>query len=89
MALKNQMKPLTIGNFKKLFFKRTDCDRMIGTIYDEHNNCIRELISKGYALGTLERFAISKKYLEEFLVWKLQVNDITIRRNRFCTNQRL
>ena len=78
MTLKNQMKPLTIGNFKKLLFKRTDCDRMIGAIYDEHNNRIKELIGKGYALGTLERFAISKKHLEEFLVWKLQVNDIAI-----------
>ena len=84
MTLKNQMKPLTIGNFKKLLFKQSDCDRMIGTIYSDHNNRIKELIGKGYAAGTLERFAISKKHLEEFLVWKLNTKDISIKEIDFA-----
>lgn len=84
MILKNQNKPLTIGNFKKLLFKQSDCDRMIGVIYNEHNNRIKELIGKGYAAGTLERFAISKKHLEEFLVWKLNTKDISIKEIDFA-----
>lgn len=51
---------------------------MLLPIYRGHNNRIEGLLGNGYALGTLERFKISLKHLEEFLLWKLNVKDISI-----------
>jgi len=57
---------------------------MLIPIYEDHNNRIESLLGNGYAFGTLERFKISLKHLEEFLVWKLGVKDIAIDRVDFA-----
>ncbi len=53
-------------------------ERMIIPIYQSHNDKIEDLIGNGYAYGTLERFKISLKHLQEFILWKYNVNDLSI-----------
>lgn len=51
---------------------------MLLPIYQNHNDKIEELIGNCYAYGTLERFKISLKHLQEFILWKYTVSDISI-----------
>lgn len=78
MTLTHKKESLCIENFRKSLFDETDSQRMLLPIYRDHNNRIEGLLGNGYAPGTLERFKISLKHLEEFLVWKLNVKDIAI-----------
>lgn len=78
MALTHKKEILNIENFRKQLFGDADRARMLIPIYEDHNNRIESLIGNGYAHGTLERFKISLKHLEEFLQWKFQSNDIAI-----------
>ncbi len=84
MSLSHKNEPLTIENFKKRLFGHEDRERTIVPIYRDHNNRIESLLGNGYALGTLERFRISLKHLEEFLFWKIGKRDIAIERVDFA-----
>ncbi|OXA99129.1 recombinase [Flavobacterium oncorhynchi] len=45
-----------------------------------HNNELRALVDKGeYAIGTHERFEISKKHIKEFLLFKFNLEDMEFR----------
>ena len=57
---------------------------MLIPIYQDHNNKIEDLISNGYAYGTLECFKISLKHLQEFLLWKYNISDISINKIDFA-----
>jgi len=78
MTLMHKRETLNIENFRKRLFDETDSQRMLLPIYRDHNNRIEGLLGNGYAPGTLERFKISLKHLEEFLLWKLNAKDIAI-----------
>ncbi len=78
MTLTHKREALNIENFRKRLFDETDSQRMLLPIYRDHNNRIAGLLGNGYAPGTLERFKISLKHLEEFLLWKLNAKDIAI-----------
>lgn len=78
MMLTHRKENLDLENFKKHLFGESARERMLIPIYKEHNDRIESLIGNGYAAGTLERFKISLKHLEEFLVWKTGKADIGI-----------
>lgn len=78
MMLTHKKEALNIDNFRKRLFEETDSQRMLLPIYRDHNNRIESLLGNGYAPGTLERFKISLKHVEEFLVWKFNIKDIAI-----------
>ena len=69
---------MTIENFKSKLTGTQERERMIIPIYQSHNDKIEDLIGNGYAYGTLERFKISLKHLQEFILWKYNMNDISI-----------
>lgn len=78
MTLTHKKEALNIENFRKRLFDETDSQRMFLPIYRDHNNRIESLLGNGYAPGTLERFKISLKHVEEFLIWKFNIKDIAI-----------
>lgn len=78
MELLHKNEELTIENFKSRLTGTHERERMIIPIYQSHNDKIKDLIGNGYAYGTLERFKISLKHLQEFILWKYNVNDISI-----------
>jgi site-specific recombinase XerD len=78
IQLSHKRDTLNIENFRKHLFDETDAQRMLIPIYKDHNSRIEQLLGNGYAPGTLERFKISLKHLEEFLIWKYKVKDIAI-----------
>ncbi|WPR73050.1 site-specific integrase [Flavobacterium sp. NG2] len=52
--------------------------RMLVSIFQDHNNKIKELVGKEYAPGTLERYTTSLKHTIEFMQWKYNCSDIDI-----------
>ena len=78
MVLLHKNEDLTIENFKSKLTGAQERERMIIPIYQSHNDKIKDLIGNGYAYGTLERFKISLKHLQEFIIWKYNINDISI-----------
>jgi len=78
MELIHKNEELSLENFKSRILGTHQRERMIIPIYQNHNDKIEELIGNGYAFGTLERFKISLKHLQEFILWKYNVSDISI-----------
>lgn len=61
---KNQ--ELSIQNFKEFFLGSEEKQKLLVPIFQDHNNKIRELVGKGYALGTFEGYTTSLKHTIEF-----------------------
>lgn len=78
MQLIHKNEELSLENFRSKLTGTHERERMIIPIYQNHNNKIKELIGNGYAYGTLERFKISLKHLQEFILWKYNITDISI-----------
>jgi site-specific recombinase XerD len=78
MELVHKKIPITTETLKSKILGIDERERMIIPIYQNHNNKIEELIGNGYAYGTLERFKISLKHLQEYILWKYNVSDISI-----------
>lgn len=78
MELLHKNEKLSLENFKSRILGIHQRERMIIPIYQNHNDKIEDLIGNGYAYGTLERFKISLKHLQEFILWKYNVSDISI-----------
>ncbi len=88
MELIHKNQELNIENFKERLFGSEEKQRMLVPIFQDHNNKIKELIGKEYALGTLERYTTSLKHTIEFLEWKYNISDIEISKinHAFITN---
>lgn len=78
MELIHKNEELSLENFKSRILGTHQRERMLIPIYQNHNDKIEELIGNGYAYGTLERFKISLKHVEEFIFWKYSLSDISI-----------
>jgi site-specific recombinase XerD len=78
MELVHKKIPVTTETLKSKILGVDDRERMIIPIYQNHNDKIEDLIGNGYAYGTLERFKISLRHLQEFIQWKYNVSDISI-----------
>lgn len=78
MELIHKNEELSLENFKSRILGTHQRERMIIPIYQNHNDKIEDLIGNGYAYGTLERFKISLKHLQEFIQWKYNLSDISI-----------
>ncbi len=78
MELVHKKIPVTAETLKSKILGVDERERMIIPIYQNHNDKIEELIGNGYAYGTLERFKISLKHLQEFILWKYKISDISI-----------
>lgn len=78
MELIHKNEELSLENFKSRILGTNQRERMIIPIYQNHNDKIEDLIGNGYAYGTLERFKISLKHLQEFIQWKYNLSDISI-----------
>lgn len=72
-------KSLSIDVIKnKWFGVSTERPRMLMDIFEHHNCQMKELIGKEFSPLTFERYITSKKHTQEFLKWKLKVEDINI-----------
>lgn len=61
----------------------TDKPRMLMEIFEHHNKQFAELVGKDFAIGTYKRFKVCAKSLREFLQWKFEVSDVSIKKLNF------
>jgi len=80
MELLHRNEALSIENFKNKLLGTGERQRMLVHIFQDHNNKIKELVGKEYALGTLERYTTSLKHTIEFMQWKYNISDIDIKK---------
>ena len=64
---------------KNLYSGITEKQYTIRETFDYHNNQMKELIGKDYAIGTYERFETSKKHTLEFLKIHFKKSDALLR----------
>lgn len=84
MMLAHKQETLSMENFRRYLLGGQEKQRTLIPIYKDHNNRIESLLGKGYASGTLDRFKISLKHLEDFLLWKYGKKDITLDKIEFA-----
>ena len=76
--LLKESKSVVIDDFKNKLLGIKKRERMLITIFEEHNRKMKELVGLEYAAGTLERYETSLRHIQSFLSWKYNVSDILI-----------
>lgn len=76
--LLKESKSVVIDDFKNKLLGIKKRERMLITIFEEHNRKMKELVGLEYAAGTLERYETSLRHTQSFLSWKYNVSDISI-----------
>ena len=57
---------------------KTDRQRMLMEIFQDHNDRMETLLNDEFSPGTLERYKTSYKHTFDFLQWKFNISDIEI-----------
>lgn len=69
---------ITAGGLMDLVSGKQQRGKMLLKIFREHNDKMKALIGKEYALGTYTRFETALKHTRSFIKWKYQLEDINI-----------
>jgi site-specific recombinase XerD len=79
--------PVTAENLKNHFMGKTEKVYMLIEIFKEHNRKMKELIGKEFSKGTMQRYEISLRHTQNFLVYYYGITDIDIRKidNQFIS----
>lgn len=72
--------PITADLIKNIFLGKSDKDKMLLKIFQDHNDKIAALVGKDYAPGTVERYCTAKKHVEEYIKKEYKVEDIPIKK---------
>ncbi|HNP33693.1 MAG TPA: site-specific integrase [Flavobacterium sp.] len=78
MTLLHKEEPVTVANVKSIISGIYKNHRTLVTVFQDHNNKMRELIGKQYARGTLQRFEVTLNHIQNFLSWKINDDDIAL-----------
>lgn len=76
--LLNNQKIITCESLKNRFLGIDVRKVTLMEVFRDHNNQIRELIEKGFAHGTLERYETSLRHTQQFMQWKYNISDIYV-----------
>jgi len=78
MTLLHKEEPVTVENVKSIISGIYKNHRTLVTVFQDHNNKMRELVGKQYARGTLQRFEVTLNHIQNFLSWKNNDDDIAL-----------
>ena len=77
--LLNDRKTITCETLKNKFLGNGKRKVTIVEAFQDHNNQIKELIGRGFAHGTWERYETSLKHTQQFMMWKYNISDIDVK----------
>lgn len=77
--LEQDGKPVTAEVLKRIYRGGTDSPRMLVETFNEHNKQYRELLGRGYVLGTVLRYERTARYLAEFIRGRFNTSDIPLK----------
>src|SRR3954452_17047005 len=69
---------ISAGGLMDIVSGKQQRGKMLLRIFQEHNDRMKALIGKGYAIGTYKRFETSLKLTKLFIKWKYKAEDINI-----------
>lgn len=73
-------KDITAEIFNNMLTGKTEKQRTLVPIFQNHNDQIEALVKTGeYSAGTLERYKTSLSHTKEFMKWKFNISDINIK----------
>lgn len=78
LQLLDKKEELSIENFQNILMDKDKNARTLVQVFQDHNNKMKELLGKGYAPGTLQRFEVTLNHVKNFLSWKYNLNDIRL-----------
>lgn len=78
MTLLHKEEAVTVENVKSIIHGIYKNHRTLITVFEDHNNKMRELVGRQYAHGTLQRFEVTLKHIQNFLFWKNHEEDIAL-----------
>ncbi|MBO6186732.1 MAG: site-specific integrase [Chryseobacterium sp.] len=74
----NNDKIVTCESLKNKFLGNDERKVTLVEVFKGHNNQIKELIGKGFAKGTWERYETSLRHTQQFMMWKYNITDIFV-----------
>ncbi len=77
--LLNNRKIITCECLKNRFLGIDERKVTLVEAFQDHNNQIKELIGRGFAHGTWERYETSLRHTQQFMMWKYNISDIDVR----------
>ena len=79
---------VTADEIRNIIVGRKEHAKTIIEVFKEHNKKVEELVGKGFAAGTLERYKTSLKHTQDFIEWKYKVKDFNIKKidHEFVSN---
>lgn len=78
LQLLDKKEELSIENFQHILLDKEKNVRTLVQVFQDHNNKMKELLGKGYAPGTLQRFEVTLNHVKNFLLWKHKADDIRL-----------
>lgn len=76
--LSNNRKIITCESLKNRFLRIDERKITLIEVFKNHNSQIKELIGKGFAHGTWERYETSLRHTQQFMKWKYNLSDIYV-----------
>lgn len=70
---------INIDNFKNKFLGIEEKQRMLLSIFQEHNTRMKDLIPQEFSVNTFKRYETSLSHVKEFLKLNYKVSDISIK----------
>ncbi len=80
-------KTVTAESVKNSYFGITEKSKTIVEVFEYHNQQMKSLIDKDFAIGTYERYCTALRHTKEFIKYKYRVSDYPIKQvnNEFIT----
>lgn len=76
--LTNNRKMITCESLKNRFLRIDERKITLVDAFKDHNDQIKELIGKGFAHGTWQRYETSLRHTQQFMKWKYNISDIYV-----------
>ena len=79
---------VTSNEIRNIIIGRKETGKTIIEVFQDHNKKVEDLVGKGFAAGTLERYKTSLKHTQDFIEWKYKVKDLDIKKidNEFVSS---
>ncbi|WP_313778890.1 site-specific integrase [Flagellimonas onchidii] len=75
----DEEKPFTASDIKYAYSDKGDKLKMLVAVFKEHNEQMKKLIGKDFALGTWKRYNTTKKHVQEYVRAEYRSSDIPLR----------
>lgn len=74
----NSRKEITPESLKNRFLGIDERKVTLLEVFKDHNSQMKELIGKGFAKGTWDRYETSLRHTQQFMRWKYNISDIYV-----------